>query len=112
MYFQIFNRWRFLDNLTTLLTMIGLVISMACYELVLLKYEPKDLDFNNRTRKIIGEDAQDTVRFKDPLNIQLRWIVLILSIGSCVTMIMRHYFKYLWLKRYFNKNRGTQEDLF
>lgn len=69
MYFHIFNRWRFLDNLTTLLTMIGLGIMIACYELVLLKYEPSELDFNNRGGKQAGETAQDTKRFKDPLNL-------------------------------------------
>lgn len=96
MYFHIFNRWRFFDNLTTLLSVLGLVLTMVCYEAILLKYHPVELNINNRLSPLTGETAMETRRFRDPLNIKIRNIVLFLSIGSCVTMIMRHYFKVLW----------------
>lgn len=98
--------------MTTFLTVFGLILTCVNYEIILDKYKPSELNINNRDHYLNNETAMESKRFKDPINLHFRWLVLFMSVGSALTMIMRHYFKVMWLKRYFNKSKGNQDDLY
>lgn len=110
-YHHIFNRWRLLDVLTTVLAVCGLVFSIANYEIVLGRHPPTALNFNTRLQKrdlelkMQAEFAMENVRFTDPIGRKIKWCVFIMSLSSTITMVMRHYFKVVWLKKYFNSNK-------
>ena len=98
-YFRIFNYWRWLDLMSTIFAIIGLILAIINYE---LDVQGDEFDFD--PKKIIdeGKSAMDMKKFTDGWTRSIRWAILITSMISLFCLINRHQYKIHWINLYFN----------
>lgn len=98
-YHSIFNQWRDYDFITTILAMIGLALAVANYEIEMLE------DFGEYEPNNFSKD-----RHPHPKNLQrnmVKVIVFVTTVLAVGCLTMRHYYKILWLNKYFHQDNET-----
>ena len=101
-FFKLFNNWRKMDLLSTIFGLIGLLTGIISYEYDIhhnYVFVPED-QYENRDE----ESAMDAPRFKDHNTIMLRWIIFITSYIGVFFLVMRNYYKVLWVNNFFNES--------
>ena len=99
-YHRIFNQWRDYDFITTILAMIGLALAVANYEIEMLD------EFGYS----VGSKHSEKQRVIDPDNVQRNLVKAIVAFTSLLAvgcLAMRHYYKILWLNKYFHQDSET-----
>jgi len=99
-YFRIFNYWRWLDLLSTVFAIIGLLLAIINYELDIRNGELDLEDPKDIIRE--GKSAMDMKKFKDPYTRSMRWAILATSMISLFCLVNRHQYKIRWINLYFN----------
>ena len=90
-------KWRSYDLITTILASIGFIISIILYEFsVQQSYETIDIDQY--------PNAIDHPRVDNLFTETLRLIILATTLLAVITLIVRHYYKYIWLNYFFNRS--------
>jgi hypothetical protein len=90
-------KWRSFDLITSILAAIGFIISIILYEFsILSNYEIFDM--------VKYPNAIDHPRVDNLFTEILRIIILTTTLLAVVTLIIRHYYKYIWLNCFFNRS--------
>ena len=101
-FFVLFNNWRKMDLLSTIFGLIGLVVGICSYEYDISHgyvfvsqddYEHKD-----------DRSAMRAPRFTDPFTRALRWTIFLTSYTGVFFLVMRNYYKVLWVNNFFNQS--------
>lgn len=90
---KIYNKWRWLDALATLLAMSGIFMSMVEYEIALGKRQIG-------VEVFVGDDLPDAMsmdRFTEVYTNILRYITLATSIAAMFCLILRRKYKIEWI---------------
>ena len=106
----IYNKWKFFDSMTSMLSMVGFFIAIISYEYELQTYPT--LDLPDETREDMHKVAMEQPFFHDNFNKTLRWIAFSTSMASVITVAMRRYFKFIWRGRYLTTKRDLRDDTF
>ena len=100
-YHRIFNQWRDFDFISTTLAMIGLTLALVNYEIDIAN-DQIPLDPSK-----YGDNAMLEPRNQKPTTNMFRLIVMITSLLSAGCLIMKHYYKVLWLNEHFHQETDT-----
>ena len=101
-FFKLFNNWRKMDLLSTIFGLIGLLTGIISYEYDIhhnYVFVPEDQYYNKDE-----ESAMDAPRFRDHNTIMFRWIIFITSYIGVFFLVMRNYYKVLWVNNFFNES--------
>ena len=95
-----FNQWRDYDFISTILAMIGLGIAVANWEV------DAQMDYNKLDPTKYPKAMDDPRNLKVSTNI-IRIIILTTTILAIISLVIRHYYKILWLNKYFYDDCDT-----
>ena len=105
----IFKTFRRLDNLSTLFSMLGLLLTLVSYERDISQFQvtltlPKQEDIN-------GYDAMQTDRFLSVWRQFFRWTVFGTSLISVVFLCTRRLYKKIWFNNFVdNYSKSVDKD--
>ena len=103
LYHHIYKKWRTYDTMTTILSSVGFILAIILYEMNVWKNEFVDIEeFPN---------AMDNRRFDNFETRFLRIIIFITSIMAVISLIIRHYYKHIWLTTFFNPNNDPFSNI-